>query len=56
MDALPSNVTFPQVSRLRGQLLARGIKDRHALDLLEKLLALNPENRMTASEAASVSH
>lgn len=42
----------PPTSRLRMTLQQRGIKDPLALDLIEKLLALNPAHRISASTAA----
>lgn len=42
---------YPARSRLRAHCESRGVNDRHALDLLEKLLALNPAARIRAQHA-----
>ena len=43
---------FRTNSNLRSVLQNRGIQDKHALDLIEKLLALDPSQRIPAYEAA----
>ncbi|KAI7837692.1 hypothetical protein COHA_008485 [Chlorella ohadii] len=42
---------YPARSRLRQHCESKGVTDRHALDLLEKLLALNPAARIRAQHA-----
>lgn len=46
---------FPTRSKLRSHLESRGIKDLLALELLEKLLCLDPKKRIDAQNAAMVS-
>jgi serine/threonine protein kinase len=45
---------FPPTSRLRSHCQSRGVADPQALDLLERLLALNPAARIKAQDAVTV--
>jgi hypothetical protein len=45
---------FPPSSQLAARLRERGITDKAAIDLIEKLLSLDPQKRINASAAALV--
>ena len=53
--AVGSLQTLPACLAALQHCESRGVNDRHALDLLEKLLALNPAARIRAQHAFMVS-
>lgn len=46
---------YPRTSLLASRLRDRGVTDELAIDLIQKLLTLDPQQRIMADEAAKVS-